>query len=145
MGEEGSGWGRKRVDGGGSEWIGEGWNAPEDVGSHDLHEVVDLDISEDFVRADDPGVSEHDVETAVLSDCFVDDGAYGGLVAGVELACVDVDGGVEGGELGLVGGEVHGGEVAHVDCARSIVGILVGGGAADADGGVGACSGVGVC
>lgn len=51
---------------------------------------------------------------------------------------MDVDGGVEGRELGLVGGEMYGGEVAQVDGARPVMGILVGGGAADADGGVGA-------
>lgn len=54
------------------------------------------------------------------------------------MARVDIDGGVEGRELGLVGGEVGGGEVAQVDGARPVMGILVGGGAADADGGVGA-------
>ena len=32
-----------------------------------------------------------------------------------------------------------GGEVADVDCAGAVVGELVGGGAADAEGGVGAC------
>lgn len=51
---------------------------------------------------------------------------------------MDIDGGVEGRELGLVAGEVGGGEVAQVDCARPVVGILVGGGTADADRGVGA-------
>lgn len=38
---------------------------------------------------------------------------------------------------------MRGGEVAQVDGARAVVGILIGGGAADADGGVGACVGKG--
>ena len=39
---------------------------------------------------------------------------------------------------------MRGCEVAQVDCARAVVGILVGGGAADAEGGIGACVGIGL-
>ena len=48
------------------------------------------------MSAEDARVGEHDVQTAVLGDCVVDDGFDGGFVGGVELARVDVDGGVEG-------------------------------------------------
>ena len=49
-----------------------------------------------------------------------------------------VCGGVEGLQFPDVEGEVLGGEVAEVDGAGAVVGELVGGGAADAEGGVGA-------
>jgi hypothetical protein len=52
---------------------------------------------------------------------------------------VDVHGGVEGAEFAGVHGEVRGGEVAEVDCEGAVAGELVGGGAADAEGGV--CAG----
>lgn len=84
---------RGEVGGGDGGKVGD---APEDVGPHDLHEFVDLDVREDLVGAHDACVGEHDVQTAVFGQRFVDDGFYGGLVASVELAHVDVDGGVEG-------------------------------------------------
>ena len=52
---------------------------------------------------------------------------------------MDGDGGVEGLQFACVLGEVLRGEVAEVEGAGAIVGELVGGGAADAEGGVGAC------
>jgi len=52
---------------------------------------------------------------------------------------VDFDGGVEGGEFALMCAEVRGGEVADVDCVGAGCGEEVGGGAADAEGGV--CAG----
>ncbi len=52
---------------------------------------------------------------------------------------MDFDGGVEGLQFSGVSGEVLVGEVADVDCAGAVVGELVGGGAADAEGGV--CAG----
>ena len=51
---------------------------------------------------------------------------------------MDVDGRVEGLEFASVGGEVGVVEVADVDCAGAVVGELMGGGAADAEGGIGA-------
>ena len=51
---------------------------------------------------------------------------------------MDFYGRVEGGEFAGVGREVCGGEVADVDGAGAVVGVLVGGRAADAEGGVGA-------
>jgi hypothetical protein len=67
----------------------------------------------------------------------LDDGLDGGFVAGVELAGVYVDGGVEGVQLPFVGLEVGGLVVADVDGAGAVAGELVDRGAADADGGVG--------
>lgn len=69
----------------------------------------------------------------------MDDLRDGGLGGGVELARVDVDGGVEGGEFALVRCEVRGGVVAEEEGARAVAGELVGACAADADGGVCAC------
>ena len=51
---------------------------------------------------------------------------------------MDFYGRVEGGEFAGVGGEVGRGEVADVDGAGAVVGVVVGGRAADAEGGVGA-------
>lgn len=67
----------------------------------------------------------------------VDDTFHGGFVRGVELACVDLDRGIEGGEFALVGFEMGRGEVAEVDGAGAVMGELVGGGTADAEGRVG--------
>lgn len=47
---------------------------------------------------------------------------------------MDVDGGVEGGELALVQIEVRGGEVAEVEGSGAVACELVCGGAANADG-----------
>lgn len=52
---------------------------------------------------------------------------------------MDVDGGVEGGELALVQVEVRGGEVAEIEGASAVACELVCGGAANADGRVCAC------
>ena len=51
---------------------------------------------------------------------------------------MDVDGRVEGLQLPGVGGEVGVVEVADVEGTGAVVGVLVGGGAADAEGGIGA-------
>ena len=52
---------------------------------------------------------------------------------------MDVYGGIEAREFALVGFEVAVVVVADVDCAGAVAGELVGGGAADAEGGVCAC------
>ncbi len=54
------------------------------------------------------------------------------------MARVDVYGWVEGFQVAGVDGEVLGVGIADVDCAGGVVGELVGGGEADAEGGVGA-------
>jgi hypothetical protein len=84
----------------------------------------------------DPGIGEEYIQSTIFLDSFVDDGLYGGFVGGVELPGVDVDGGVEGAEFVGVGGEVGVVVVAEVDGAGAVAGELVGGGAADAGGGV---------
>lgn len=57
---------------------------------------------------------------------------------------MDLDIGVQGNKFALLRGEVLGVEVTEVDCTGAVVGKLVGAGAADAEGGVGACIGSGV-
>ncbi len=57
------------------------------------------------------------------------------------MARVDVDGRVEGFELAFVCWEVLVRVVADVDGSRAVVGELVGGGAADAEGRVGSFEG----
>jgi len=52
----------------------------------------------------DPGIGEENIQSAIFLDSFIDDGLDGGFVGGVELAGVDVDGGVEGAEFVGVGG-----------------------------------------
>ncbi len=52
---------------------------------------------------------------------------------------MDVAGGVEGLEFALVRREVLVAEIADVDRARTVMSELVGAGAADAEGGIGAC------
>lgn len=69
-----------------------GWNKPERVHTHGVHELVGVDIGERRHGPDGAGVGEEDVEAAVSLYCVVDDGLYGFVVAGVELPRVDVYG-----------------------------------------------------
>jgi hypothetical protein len=105
---------------------------------HDIHETCAVFFPEDFTAAD-ACIGEEDIEARVCVHGFLDNGLYGGFVRGVEGAGVDGDAGVEGGEFARVQGEVSGGEVAEIDCAGAVACELVGGGAADANGGV--CAG----
>lgn len=52
---------------------------------------------------------------------------------------MDLNIGVQGREFALLRCEEFGVEIAEVDCKGAVVGELVGGCAADAEGGVGAC------
>lgn len=90
------------------------------------------------MSAHDAGVGEEDVEAAVGRNGFVDDRFHGGFVRRVESAGMDVDGWVEGIEFFAVRIEELGVEVADVDCEGAVAGELVGAGAADAEGRVGA-------
>jgi hypothetical protein len=108
------------------------------VHAQHVHEARCVLVPEHLCGAD-ARVREEDVEPAVGGDCVCDDGGDRGLVCGVEDADVDFGGGVQGGEFALVRREVVRGEVADVYGFCGGAGELVGGGAADADGGV--CAG----
>jgi len=110
----------------------------ENIRVQGLFERVHVDVGEVLVRPDGAGVGEENVQPLVGGERVPDDGFYGGLVGGVEDAGVCCNGGVEGGEFAGVGGEVGGVEVAEVDGEGEVGGELVGGGAADAEGGGGA-------
>lgn len=119
---------------------GEGVNGskvPQDVCPQRLHELLAFDVHEDFRLPDDPRVREHDVQSAVFRHRLVHHAFHVGLVRGVEVPGVDVDVRVEGFQLALVRRQVLVRVVADVDGSGAVVGELVGGGAADADWGVG--------
>ncbi|RBQ68019.1 hypothetical protein VDGD_21617 [Verticillium dahliae] len=113
-------------------------NTPQHVGAHHLHKVRLGDVGEQGHGPDDAGVGEEDVEAAVGRDGVRDDVPDGLLLSGVEAAHVDLDGRVRSPDLGGVGVEVRAVKVAEVQGARAVLGKLVGGGAADAEGRVGA-------
>lgn len=113
-------------------------DVPERVHPQDLHEILGRHVGEQGVGARDAGVGEDDVQAAVAAQGVVDDGLDGGLVGGVEAAGVDGAGRVAGAHVALVAGEEGVVKVADVDGAGAVLGVLVGGGAADAQGRVGA-------
>lgn len=90
------------------------------------------------MRPHDAGVGEEYIQSPVLGHCFIDHLLHGPLVRGVELPRMDLDGRVQGVEFLGMGGQVLGVEIADVDCEGAVAGELVGAGAADAEGGVGA-------
>lgn len=91
-----------------------------------LQILLASDLGEDLGFPGDPGVREHDVQTAVFFEALVHDRFHCGFVAGVERAGVDFNRGVEGVQLAFVGFEVRGGEVADIDCFCAVLGELVG-------------------
>lgn len=116
----------------------DGHEHAQHVGPQRPHEFLPAHVPEVPVRPRHARVGEEHVQPSVPVESFVYDGFHGRFVAGVEAARVDVDGRVEGLQLAGVGGEVGVVEVADVEGAGAVVGVLVGGGAADAEGGVGA-------
>ncbi len=82
--------------------------------------------------AGDAGVGEEDVEALVLGQRIVDNGLDLLLVADVALAGMHLDGGEGSVDFLLVRFEVCVIKVADVDCLCAALGVLVGGGSADA-------------
>ena len=64
------------------------------VGFEEAHEVGGVGVPEGRAAAD-AGVGEEDVQTSVSRDGVFGYGGDGGFFRGIELACVDVDAGVE--------------------------------------------------
>lgn len=118
------------------EWAAGG--TPERVGPEDRHELVVGKVRKDDIAARHAGIGKEDVEAAVAAQRVVHDGLDLSVVGGVEAASMDVDGGKGGLELAAVRLEVAVVKVAEVESPRTTLGKLVGGGAADAQGRVGA-------
>jgi hypothetical protein len=79
----------------------------EGVGAHHVHEACCIFLPE-YSPAADAGIGEEDVQTAVLVEGVLHYLLHGGFVCGVELAGVDVDGGIQCIQLALVGVEIRG-------------------------------------
>lgn len=102
-------------------------------------ELICLDLCKDLRDANDTCICEEDVEAAIFGQGVIDDSLDAFWFTGIELTDVNIDGGVEGGQLALVGCQVRLSEVAEVDGAGTVLSVLMGCCAADADGTVGAC------
>lgn len=111
---------------------------PQRVYAENVHKVVGGNVGIGGEGPGDAGVGEEDVEAGVAAQGVVDDGGHVGLVGGVEAARVDGDGGQGSRNLGGVGVEALGVEVAQVDGAGAALGEAQRGGAADAEGRAGA-------
>lgn len=109
----------------------------EQVPLHGAHEGLSADVREEGRRVD-PGVGEHNIEAAEALYGVFADGRDGGLGGGVEFAGEDLARGVEGAELADVHGQVGRVVVAEVEGAGAVASEVVGSGAADAEGRVGA-------
>lgn len=91
------------------------------------------------MRADDTRIGEEHIKTPIPGHGVVDDSAHAVLVCGVEGTRVNLNIGVPLANLAPVGLEMLGVPVAYVQRPRPIFRVLVGGGSADAEGGVCAC------
>lgn len=105
---------------------------PQGIYAHNVHEFGIIKLSKQRGLARDAGIGKEDVEAVVLGQRVVDDGLDLFLIAGVELAGVHLDRGESGIDLLFMRLEVRVVKVADVDCLCAALGILVGGGSADA-------------
>ena len=112
---------------------------PQDVCAHGVHEGVAVDVAEVLVRSIDPRIGEHDVQSSVFRQRFINDAFHCHLVCSVKLPGVNVDFGVEGLKLPLMDCKVFVVEIAYEDSTSAILGKLMGAGAADTQRRVCAC------
>lgn len=113
---------------------------PERVGLEHRHEVVGADIGEDDVGPRDARVGEEDIEAAIAAHGVVNDGLDRGLVSGIEAARMDLDARKGGRDVARVRLEVRAVVVTQVQRPGAALSELVGRGAPDAQGRVGAFS-----
>ena len=112
---------------------------PQHIRPQGLHEILALDIPEDLIRPYNSRIRKHNIQAPIFRHRFIYNGLHSRFVRGVELPSVDVHLWVQGLKFPFVHGKIFIAEVANIDGAGTIVGELVGAGAADAERGVGAC------
>jgi hypothetical protein len=113
-----------------------GWDKPERVHPHGVHELVGIHISKRRHGPDNPSVGEEDIKPAVPLHRVVDDGLHGLVVTGIELPRVNVYGRPRGVDLLLVRLQVGVVKIAKVHGLGAVLGELVRRGPADAQDGV---------
>jgi len=119
-----------------------GWgdlvNAPESIRPHDRHEILRTTLQHPLSRETNPRIREKHIQPPIQLQTLVHDGLDVGLAPGVHASALHFDARVQGGDFAFVRVEVRGAEVAEEDGVGAVAGELVGGGAADAEGAVGA-------
>lgn len=104
---------------------------PQCIHLHSVHESIAVDIGEYLWLTPNAGIGEEYVQSAVLSNCFVDNRCQGLFVGGIELPHVNVYAWIQGLNLTLVSCEMRVGKVTDVDSFGAVVRELVGAGTAN--------------
>lgn len=77
------------------------------------------------MRTRDSGICKHDIQPSIALECIVHNRLDGGLVRGIELAGVNLAGGIERLDLPLVVAQIFVVKVTNIDGFCAVLGELV--------------------